>query len=161
MDKKTTAAIEKGNLYGARFEGFQEVVKGSPYYVFTDLVTMSTTAIKKLSDLPDALSRMRAKFNNPKNKAREKALKLSEKFFDMKPRFTKKIDIDYPKVLIRLGTCERVDYISDKFDGKNRYYYHEFDGPCELFTGESPQKNGYGLLIIIGKFKIKPEGITG
>lgn len=93
--------------------------------------------------------------------ALKRALDLSREFFDLEPRKVKRVDIDWPKALVCLGVCPQVDYISDKFDGKIRHYFHEFEGPCQLFAGDAPQVDGSNILIIHGNFKLKPEGITG
>ena len=94
-------------------------------------------------------------------RALKRALRLSREFFEFEPREVKAIDIDWPKALVCLGACPQVDYISDKFDGVVRHYYHEFEEPCQVFAGESPQKDGSNILILHGKFKLESDGITG
>jgi len=101
-----------------------------------------------------------SKRKNP-DPALEKALIRSEEFHGLPPRHVKHTDITFPKALVLIGDCAQIDYISDKFDGKLRRYFHEFDHDCQVFTGEKPQPDGSNLLIIKGRFKIKPEGIIG
>ena len=91
----------------------------------------------------------------------KKALALSKAFYGFDPRSLKRRNITWPKALVFLGACPQVDYITDKFDGKKRQYYHEFKRPTLIFAGPTPQKNGDNVLIIIGKFKITESGIIG
>lgn len=93
--------------------------------------------------------------------ALKSAAELSRKFFGFDPRKVRRINLTWPKALMCLGSCVRLDYLSDKFDGKARVYFHEFDGPCNVYAAEKQQADGSGVLVIHGKFKIKPEGITG
>lgn len=97
------------------------------------------------------------------SKALKLALEKSEEFFGFKPRYIKKAKIDWPKSLVQIGAAAQVDYISDKFDGKVRRYFHEFEGedlPL-IFAAPEPQPNGENMLVIVGKFKIESEGIIG
>lgn len=89
------------------------------------------------------------------------AAKLSEVFHQLAPRYLNKVKIDWPKALTCLGGCAQVNYISDKFDGKPREYYHQFEGPCKLYTGTRKGRQVQGLLIIHGNFKITKDGIVG
>lgn len=96
-------------------------------------------------------------------RALRKALGKSEEFFGARPRWIKKIELEYPGSLVQLGVCPRVDYVSDKWDGKLRIYFHNFgeeDMPVILAAPE-PQKNGDNMIVIIGKFEIEAEGIIG
>jgi len=93
--------------------------------------------------------------------ALDQALKLSKEFHGFDPRKIHKVKIEWPKALVMLGPCVRLDYHSDKFDGKPRIYFHEFEKPAAVYAAESPQPDGTNLLIIHGHFRIKPEGITG
>lgn len=93
--------------------------------------------------------------------ALDRAVALSKQFHGFDPRRIKKVNIEWPRALMLLGPCVRVDYYSDKFDGKGRIYYHDFEKPAAVYAAESPQPDGTNLLIIHGNFKIKPEGITG
>lgn len=98
-----------------------------------------------------------------KSRALRKALAKSEEFFGAKPRWVKKIELEYPRTLVQIGSCPRVDYVSDKWDGKLRLYFHQFDSedmPVILAAPE-PQPNGDNMILIIGKFKIEAEGIIG
>jgi len=157
------AAEFKGHLYGVRFDGMQEMTKGrSPMYTWTDLVTGNTFLTKTIKELPNKVIALRKKYSNPPLKRIvSKAVKLSRKFYGFDPRKIKSIDVHWPKSLTCLGLCSQVSYVSDKTDGKMREYYHRFDGKVTLFAGVPSQKNGENLLIIKGKFKIQPEGITG
>ncbi len=99
---------------------------------------------------------------NPRlSPAVKRAAKLSADFHGAPPRKLKYLDIEWPRALVRLGRCARVDYVSDKFDGKTRQYFHDFEGEASLFTAERPLPGGHSCLVIIGDFKIKPQGITG
>ena len=89
------------------------------------------------------------------------AKELSRKFYGMMPRSVKNIEIDWPKSLILIGLCPEVNYISDKFDGQLRQYFHEFEDPPIIMVGVPKQKDGDNLIIIKGKFKIKSDGIVG
>ena len=73
----------------------------------------------------------------------------------------KNVKWEKPKALTHLGECSQVNYINDKFDGKLREYYHEFKNRPQLFASDRPQPDGSEMLLIIGKFKIRKEGITG
>lgn len=89
------------------------------------------------------------------------AAKLSEQFHGAAPRKVRSVFIRWPKAFMRIGQCAQVDYISDKFDGKVRQYFHKFEKPAELFSDTKPQADGSMIMLIRGKFRIKPEGITG
>lgn len=90
-----------------------------------------------------------------------KAVKLSETFHGFRARRVRNVKVNWPKALTLIGDCARVDYVCDKFDGKLRHYFHEFEGPCVLLAGADPQPDGDNLLLIKGKFKIKAEGLIG
>lgn len=89
------------------------------------------------------------------------AKQLSAEFHGFAPRRSRAVNIDWPKALVDLGACARVDYISRKWDNKTRRYFHEFEKPARVLAAPGSQRDGDGLLIIKGKFKFKPEGITG
>jgi hypothetical protein len=89
------------------------------------------------------------------------AMRLSQKFHKFVPRSVHKVDIHWPKASMLIGPCVRLDYFSDKWTGKGKVYFHEFDGPCQVFAAARPQPDGDNLLIVKGKFEIRPEGITG
>ncbi len=91
------------------------------------------------------------------------ALKKSQEFFGFRPRWVKRAKITWPKSLVQIGQCAQIDYISDKFDGKVRRYFHEFEGrelPL-VFAAPEPQPNGDNVLVIVGRFKIESDGIIG
>ena len=98
-----------------------------------------------------------------KSRALRKALAKSEEFFGATPRRIKKIELDYPKTLVQIGVCPRVDYVSDKWDSKLRLYFHNFDSDNMpvILAAPDPQPNGDNMILIIGKFKIEAEGIIG
>lgn len=101
---------------------------------------------------------------NPTSKGKKalvRAAQRSEKFFQMLPREVRRVNIKMPRALASLGHCSQVNYVNDKFDGKLREYFHQFEGPTEIFVGDSPQPDGSELIIIKGKFRIEAEGITG
>jgi len=91
----------------------------------------------------------------------KKALALSERFHQLVPRRIKMVKINWPKALMQIGGCVQINYLSDKFDGKPREYFHRFEGPAVVYTGERLQADGSCLLVIKGKFKITKEGIIG
>lgn len=157
------AAKAKAELYGVRYDGLQERGKNkAPFYTWTDLVTGTTLLTPTIKELPDKIRAVRKKFMNPKAKRNsEKALELSRKFYGFDPRKVRKMNIDWPMALVCIGAAAQVDYISDKFDGVTRRYFHEFKKPAVVYVGDRPQKDGTNLIIIKGQFKIKPEGITG
>lgn len=110
--------------------------------------------------------RGRVKNNCPKTAenpatSRAAAVELSKKFHHFDPRKIHSVNVQWPKHLVALGPCVRIDYYSNKFDGKGRVYFHEFEKPCVVMAGAVPQSDGTNLLIVKGKFEIKPEGITG
>lgn len=89
------------------------------------------------------------------------AISRSKRFHGRKIKNIKSVPIQWPKALVAIGRCARVDYLSDKYDGKMRLYFHEFDEPALILAGESEQKNGENLLIIKGRFDINSLGIVG
>jgi hypothetical protein len=90
-----------------------------------------------------------------------KAINRSKAFHGRKIKRIKSVCIDWPKALVAIGHCARVEYLSDKYDGKKRLYFHDFDEPAVILAGESEQKNGENLLIIKGRFDINSLGIVG
>lgn len=91
----------------------------------------------------------------------EKAVDRSEEFHGFVPRRIKSITIDWPGSLVHLGRCAQVDYISGKFDGEVRRYFHEFGEGVQLFASQGPMRSGKEMLVIIGNFKITEDGIVG
>lgn len=89
------------------------------------------------------------------------AAKLSERFHGAAPRKVRSVHIRWPKAMMRIGSCAQVDYRSDKWDGKERQYFHKFGQGAELYADTKPQADGSMIMLIRGKFRIKPEGITG
>ena len=94
-------------------------------------------------------------------KAVDRAKKLSRRFYGFKPRRLRNCNIVWPKALVSLGACAQVDYVTDKFDGRVRRYYHEFTPDVLVLAGTDPQPNGDNLLIIKGKFQITEKGLVG
>ena len=94
--------------------------------------------------------------------ALSKAIKKSELFFGFTPRRVRKLKLDLKvKALVSLGNCAQVDYVNDKWDGKTRRYFHEFEQPARLLFVPEPQADGSNVLIIVGKFKLLADGIVG
>jgi len=91
----------------------------------------------------------------------KKAMDLSRKFYGFDPRRINRRKIVWPKSLVVLGSCAQIDYVSDKYDGKDKQYYHEFAGPCVLLGSPDAQQNGESMLIVLGKFKLTENGIIG
>lgn len=90
-----------------------------------------------------------------------KAVQLSRLFHASGPRAIHRVDVEWPKALVLIGPCVQVDYLSDKFDGRVRWYYHEFKEPCMIFAAPESQPDGDSLLVIKGKFRITADGIVG
>lgn len=159
--KLTKAAQEKADLYGVRFDGFQERPGGkAPAYTWTDLVTGTTFVTPTIGELPGKLIQSRRKFANPK-RSMKKAVELSRRFYGLAPRQIRRVNITWPRALVCIGAGARIDYISDKFDGKVRRYFHEFEKEALVYIPDYPQPDGKNLIIIHGNFEFQPEGITG
>ena len=154
-------APEYAKLYGLRYVGRRRVPGN--VYEFDDLLTNNRLEVRRLSQLRTAVlaNRETGFVDLVEERARKQAVKLSEKFHGQAPRFEREIKIDWPDSLASLGVCARVDYIADKWDEGLVRYWHEFEGPVMLLADPDLQADGYQLLIIYGKFKIRPEGITG
>lgn len=91
----------------------------------------------------------------------ERASKLSKKFHGAAPRTVKHIDFRSPKCLALIGSCAQLDYVSDKWDGKRRQYYHKFEKPCLVMADPDPQPDGSRMIVLLGTFKINERGIIG
>jgi hypothetical protein len=89
------------------------------------------------------------------------AVELFAEFYKRRPKAIHHVEIVWPKALTQIGLCAQVDYVSNKYDGKPRRYYHKFKQPCWVYAAPNPQPDGDNLLVIKGKFKIKAEGIIG
>lgn len=94
-------------------------------------------------------------------KAVKRAIKRSAKFFGFTPRKIERVVIEWPAALVSLGRCSQVNYVSDKFDNKVREYFHKFEDDVQIFAADQAQADGREILVIIGNFEIKPEGIVG
>jgi hypothetical protein len=90
-----------------------------------------------------------------------RAIDLSEKFHGLVPRRIRRTDVKWPLNLVLIGGCARLEYLSDKTDGKVRLYYHDFEGPAQVYAAPITQPGGRNMLVIIGKFKITEDGIIG
>jgi len=91
----------------------------------------------------------------------QRAVRRSKSFWGFTPRKIDRIRLTWPGALVNLGRCSQVNYVSDKYDGELREYFHKFEGNVEIFAADSAQADGREIIVIIGKFKIKPEGIVG
>lgn len=91
----------------------------------------------------------------------DRAVALSRRFHGFDPRRVRRFNLEWPKAVALLGPCVRLEYYSKKFDRKGRIYFHDFEKGCAVWAAESPQPDGSNLLLIHGRFEIKPEGITG
>ncbi len=154
-------AIDSAKLYGLEYVGRRRTPGN--VYEFNDLLTGNRLEVQRLSQLRTAvLTNRETGFEGIVKRASDKrAGVLSEKFYGQAARFEREVDIDWPKSLVSLGVCARVDYITDKWgDGLIRYW-HEFTGPAMLFADPDVQVDGNQLLVIYGKFKIESDGITG
>ncbi len=90
-----------------------------------------------------------------------RAIDLSKKFHGLVPRRVRNVKIDWPKNLVLIGGCARLEYLSDKTDGKVRLYYHDFEKWAAVYAAPTAQPGGQNMLVIIGKFKITEDGIIG
>lgn len=95
------------------------------------------------------------------SKALKAALEKSSEFHGRPPKAILRRKLAIAKAMIRIGACARVDYISDKWDGKFRIYFHEFESEPEIYASAKPSSQGENILIIVGKFKIEADGIIG
>lgn len=88
------------------------------------------------------------------------AAHLSKRFHGFTPRRVSRFNVTWPKAVALLGHVVRIDYLSDKKDGVNRIYFHEFEHPPALLApaARGDKKN---LLLLRGRFAIKSEGIVG
>lgn len=89
-----------------------------------------------------------------------KGVKLYKKFHGFEPESIDKVKVNtrrIPKTLVKVGKLHAVVYISNKFDGKKRKYIHRFKTKPILATNSG----GDALYVLFGKFKVRPEGITG
>jgi hypothetical protein len=91
----------------------------------------------------------------------ERAAGLSKKFHGAAPRVVKHIDFRPPQCLALIGSCAQLDYVSDKWDGKKRQYYHKFEKPCLVMADPDPQPDGSRMIVLLGKFRINERGIIG
>jgi hypothetical protein len=91
----------------------------------------------------------------------EKARQLSKTFHHFDPRYKQRRQIEWPTAMTALGACAQIDYVTDKIDGKTRQYYHKFGRGCRVYAAPKPQKNGDNLIVILGPFKIRNEGLVG
>ena len=89
------------------------------------------------------------------------AARLSASFHGAAPRHLRQVQVTWPKSLTLLGRCAQLDYVSDKFDGKVRRYFHEFTKPCLVLAAPRRQVGGDSLILLKGRFTIGPEGISG
>ncbi len=89
------------------------------------------------------------------------AVELSKKFHGLVPRRVRRTNGIWPLNLVLIGGCARLEYLSDKTDGKVRLYYHDFEGPAQVYAAPIAQPGGKNMLVIIGKFKITADGIIG
>ncbi len=89
------------------------------------------------------------------------AVRLSKRFHGFRPRRLSGVRITWPKALVLLGHVVRLDYLSDKEDGKRRIYTHDFGRPVQVFASGSARSGQKNLLLLHGKFTITEEGIVG
>ena len=89
------------------------------------------------------------------------AIDRSSEFYQLRPRHIKKVNIIWPTALVQIGPCSQLNYVSDKFDETLREYFHKFEKLPMIFASAVKQPDGSEILIIKGRFEIKPEGITG
>lgn len=90
--------------------------------------------------------------------AEKKARELYNRFYHFPHRHVSRVNFKVPEALVYLGETARLDYITDKFKGKETVrYFHEFGEGYpypQLYSNEEGD-----MLVIVNNFKIKPEGI--
>lgn len=112
--------------------------------------------------MPALVSRKKKK-RAPVKRAGARAEKMYKDFYALNPKTRIRLKIPELekgiKTLVCLGTAERIDYVSDKWDRpKKSIYQHDFVKDWYLCT------NDKGTLLILipkryGKRIVKPEGI--
>lgn len=95
------------------------------------------------------------------SKALREALAKSSEFHGRPPRAIRRRRLVVPKALVRIGAAAQIDYVSDKWDGKLRRYFHEFGKMPEIYATSKPDHDGNMMLVLVGKFKIQADGIIG
>ena len=91
----------------------------------------------------------------------KQAAGLSKRFHGLHPRRLSKVRITWPKALVLIGHVVRLDYLSDKDDGKPRIYTHDFGSPVQVFASGSARSGQKNLLLLHGSFAITEKGIVG
>lgn len=108
------------------------------------------SASKRKSDLYDAFERH--------GKKAENGQLLFETFTAFDPLNSHLAKISEKK-LTKTDKCMAIVYASDKWDGKEKSYIHEFDTPAQVLTDK--EKKPSIVALIGGKMSITPEGIVG
>lgn len=103
----------------------------------------------------------RVKRANVSRQAITQAARLSQRFHGFRPRRLKRVTLTWPKALALIGHVVRLDYLSDKEDGKSRIYTHDFEQPVQAFASRSGKREQKNLLLLRGKFTITEKGIVG
>lgn len=95
--------------------------------------------------------------------ATRKAVEKSKEFFGFFPRGLKTTKIEWPTDLVIIGAAAQLNYVSDKFDGKMREYFHRFDAKNRtvVLLDADEQPDGSRLLILKGHFKVDDRGLIG
>lgn len=114
-----------------------------------------------LKGYPDLVKQAAPPRQNVSRGTVERAARLSERFHGMRPRRVSGVRITWPKALVLIGHVVRLDYLSDKEDGKPRIYTHDFDRPAQVFASGSARSGQKNILLLHGKFAITEEGIVG
>lgn len=95
------------------------------------------------------------------SKSLKEALEKSSEFHGRAPKAVRRRRLVVPKALVRIGAAAQIDYVSDKWDGKSRRYFHEFEEMPEIYATARPDRSGQMMLVLVGKFKIEADGIIG
>lgn len=87
-----------------------------------------------------------------------KGIKLYEKWHDWDA--SNGCVIDHPRgFLFDCGRADQIVYASDKWSGRTKHYYHDFQTPPKVWVNS---KTAPTVLILTGgKIQVKKEGITG
>lgn len=114
-----------------------------------------------LKDYPDLAKKATPPRKNVSRATINRAARLSKRYHGLRPRRLSGVRITWPKALVLIGHVVRLDYLSDKEDGKKRIYTHDFDRPAQVFASGSARGGQKNILLLHGKFAITEEGIVG
>lgn len=134
-------------------------------YVTIDRLKSEPVLAENVADSLRRLDRFTKKVfstrQNVSGDAITRAVKLSQRFHGFRPRRLTGVNVTWPKALVLIGHVVRLDYLSDKEDGKTRCYTHDFQAPVSVFASGSAKTGQKNILLLHGNFSITQEGIVG